>query len=88
QLFAEQERSAQTERDALGAASFTLLSAMVALSVLIGTIGAYLVHRTVIKLFNRMCAVMIELAAGNLNVNFTGVERTDEIGVFARAFKA
>ncbi|RTL62575.1 MAG: methyl-accepting chemotaxis protein [Hyphomicrobiales bacterium] len=87
-LFVDQEHDAQRKRDVLSEASFTLFSAMIALSVLIGTIGAYLVHRTVIKLFNRMCAVMVDLAAGNLNVNFTGVERTDEIGVFARAFKA
>jgi methyl-accepting chemotaxis protein len=86
--FADQERDTQIKRDALNTTGVMLLSTLLVLFVVIGTIGAYLLNRTVIKLFNRMCAVMVELAAGNLKVNFTGVERTDEIGVFARAFKA
>jgi methyl-accepting chemotaxis protein len=54
--------------------------------LLIGGIGSVSVYRTVIVLFNRMRAVMTELANGNLEVEFEGTDREDEIGDFARAF--
>lgn len=86
--YEQYEADALTQRQQLSATSFVLIAAMVGLSLLLGGLGVYTVNRTVILLFNRMRVVMMELAKGNLNVEFTGVERKDEIGDFARAFKS
>jgi methyl-accepting chemotaxis protein len=53
-----------------------------------GLVGTTFVYKTVIVLVNRMRVAMMELAAGNLEAQFEGVERKDEIGDFARAFKS
>ena len=66
--------------------NFTLLVSIAILAVLTGASGTFFVYRTVILLVNRMRTVMTELANGNLNAEFTGVDRKDEIGDFARAF--
>src|ERR1700749_3788923 len=63
-----------------------ILIGMAILAVVIGGAGAFVVHRTVIMLVIRMRLVMMDLAAGDLNANFEGVDRKDEIGDFARAF--
>ncbi len=63
-----------------------LLVIIAVIAVLMGAAGTIFVYRTVILLVNRMRLVMMELAAGNLHATFDGVERTDEIGDFARAF--
>jgi methyl-accepting chemotaxis protein len=65
---------------------FDLLVGIAAIAVLTGVLGTFFVHRTVIMLVNRMRLVMMELAKGNLNANFEGADRGDEIGDFARAF--
>lgn len=74
-------------KNAMLESNFRLLVGLVVLSIAIGALGVFTVHRTVILLFNRMRLVMMALAAGDMTVEFTGVERTDEIGDFARAFK-
>jgi methyl-accepting chemotaxis protein len=70
----------------VNASNIKLLIGIVVLGAVISTIGAFFVHRTVVLLVNRMRLVMMELAGGNLEASFEGVERKDEIGDFARAF--
>lgn len=86
--YEEHERKAAVLQKEISQINIALLAAIVVVSLLVGAVGTYLVHRTVILLFNRMRMVMMELASGNLNVEFTGVDRSDEIGDFARAFAA
>jgi methyl-accepting chemotaxis protein len=66
--------------------NFNLLVAIAIVGLLTGGAGTFMVYRTVIMLVNRMRLVMMELASGNMNAKFEGVERKDEIGDFARAF--
>ena len=80
------EGEARAFVDQVKASNLHLLVVIAILTVVTGGIGAWFVHRTVIMLVNRMRLVMMELAAGNLEAEFTGVDRTDEIGDFARAF--
>lgn len=87
-IYEDHEQKALSLKADLERSNFNLLAAMVGLSIALGALGIYTVHRTVILLFNRMRLVMMELAAGNLGIEFTGVERKDEIGDFARAFKS
>jgi methyl-accepting chemotaxis protein len=65
-----------------------LLISIAFVAVLSGVLGTIFVNRTVIMLVNRMRIAMMELASGNLNAEFSGADRTDEIGDFARAFKS
>jgi methyl-accepting chemotaxis protein len=66
--------------------NFNLLVGIAIMAILTGALGTFFVYRTVIVLVNRMRLVMMELAAGNMNAQFEGIHRTDEIGDFARAF--
>jgi methyl-accepting chemotaxis protein len=66
--------------------NFAILVGIAVIAVLTGAFGTFFVYRTVIMLVNRMRTVMTELAAGKLDTEFTGVDRSDEIGDFARAF--
>jgi methyl-accepting chemotaxis protein len=66
--------------------NFNLLVGIAVMAIVMGALGTFMVHRTVIMLVNRMRLVMMELAAGNMKAHFEGVHRTDEIGDFARAF--
>jgi methyl-accepting chemotaxis protein len=80
------EADAHTYVEDIARSNVHMLIGMAILAVLVGGVGAFFVHRTVIMLVNRMRVVMMELAGGNLNANFEGVDRKDEIGDFARAF--
>lgn len=86
--YEEHERKVAILEKEISQINIALLAAIVVVSLLVGAVGTYLVHRTVILLFNRMRIVMIELASGNLDVEFVGVDRSDEIGDFARSFAA
>jgi methyl-accepting chemotaxis protein len=66
--------------------NFNLLVGIAVMAIVMGALGTFMVHRTVIMLVNRMRLVMMELAAGNMKAHFEGVHRKDEIGDFARAF--
>jgi methyl-accepting chemotaxis protein len=68
--------------------NFYMLIAIAATACVVGIAGTVFVHRTVIMLFTRMRTAMVELAAGNFQVEFQGAERHDEIGDFARAFQS
>jgi methyl-accepting chemotaxis protein len=83
--YLDHDRQAQEQVAGLEELKFGVLLGIAALGILVGALGALFVHRTVIMLVNRMRVVMMELAAGNLKVEFQGVERKDEIGDFARA---
>jgi len=82
------EADAHAYVDAISKSNSHLLTAMAAIAVLVGAAGAFFVHRTVVMLVSRMRLVMMDLAGGNLNASFEGVDRKDEIGDFARAFAA
>lgn len=84
--YMEHEKSAQAMKNDVERQNVFLLTALAISALVIGVLGAYTLNRTVIGLFNRMRKVMVELAAGNLKVEFTGGDRQDEIGDFARAF--
>lgn len=88
EAYKKLEDAAIRKQEAVAELNLKLMIGFVAFAIAVGALGAYTVHRTVILLFRRMRLVMLELAAGNLNVDFTGVERKDEIGDFARAFKS
>ncbi len=81
------QATAHTMKKDLERTNMVLLTILAIGSLFIGALGAYTLKRTVIMMFNRMRVVMVELAAGNLNAHFEGVERSDEIGDFARAFQ-
>jgi methyl-accepting chemotaxis protein len=78
QAFAEQVKTTNSR----------LLVLIAVMAVVAGVVGTYFVHKTVIMLVNRMRTAMMELASGNLNAEFEGADRKDEIGDFARAFKS
>ncbi len=80
------EEEAHSYVDSVNGSNFKLLIGIAVIGVIISAIGTFFVHRTVVMLVNRMRLVMMELASGNLEANFEGVDRTDEIGDFARAF--
>jgi methyl-accepting chemotaxis protein len=80
------EASAEKMKDDLERFNMLTLIALAVIAVIVGAISARSLQRTVIIVFNRMRIVMGELAAGNLNVEFDGADRQDEIGDFARAF--
>src|SRR5579862_3931638 len=79
------ERQAQGLVESVKSLNVDLLVLIAVIAVIMGAAGAFFVYRTVILLVNRMRLVMMELAAGNLQAKFDGVDRTDEIGDFARA---
>jgi methyl-accepting chemotaxis protein len=83
--YSEHQRRAQDKVQESQLLNMRSLLVLALAALVIGTIGLIFVHRTVIMLFNRMRLVMVELASGNLNAEFSGVERKDEIGDFARA---
>jgi methyl-accepting chemotaxis protein len=80
------EQQAQALVDHVKSLNFNLLVGIAVMAIIMGALGTFMVHRTVIMLINRMRLAMMELAAGNMNAQFEGVHRTDEIGDFARAF--
>jgi methyl-accepting chemotaxis protein len=80
------EEQAQGLVDHVKSLNFNLLVGIAVMAILTGAFGTFFVYRTVIMLVNRMRVVMMELAAGNMNAQFEGIHRTDEIGDFARAF--
>ena len=80
------EQQAQALVDHVKSLNFNLLVGIAVMAIIMGALGTVMVHRTVIMLINRMRLAMMELAAGNMNAQFEGVHRTDEIGDFARAF--
>jgi methyl-accepting chemotaxis protein len=86
--YVGRQKSAQGLVESVKTANFYLLTAIAIIAVLTGSLGALLSHRTIIMLVNRMRVVMMDLAAGNLNADFEGIDRKDEIGDFARAFRA
>ena len=86
--YQEHETAAADRKASLARTSVLLLIAMALFAMVVGTIGVFVLNRTVVGLFRRMREVMIELARGNLNVHFQGSERQDEIGDFARAFQS
>jgi methyl-accepting chemotaxis protein len=83
--YKQHEQNAQAMKAELDRQNVLFLTILAAAAVVIGGIGAFSMHRTVISLFNRMRHAMVEIAAGNLNVEFAGAERKDEVGDFARA---
>jgi methyl-accepting chemotaxis protein len=85
-IYLEHEEQAEDSVEYVKRSNIVLLLTIVIASLLIGGIGSVSVYRTVIVLFNRMRSVMTELANGNLEVEFEGTDREDEIGDFARAF--
>jgi methyl-accepting chemotaxis protein len=82
----EEEAKAFTQQ--VKSTNATILVSIAVFAVLAGILGTFLVNRTVIMLVNRMRVAMMELASGNLNAEFAGTDRADEIGDFARAFKS
>jgi methyl-accepting chemotaxis protein len=80
------EQQAQALVDHVKSLNFNLLVGIAVMAIIMGALGTFMVHRTVIMLINRMRLAMMELAAGNMNAQFEGVHRMDEIGDFARAF--
>ncbi len=85
--YKQHEKLAQDMKVELEKTNVMLLTVLAVAALVIGVLGAFVLNRTVIMLFNRMRRVMVELAAGNLDAEFEGIDRKDEIGDFARAFK-
>ena len=83
--YKQHEQEAQAMKAELSRQNVMFLTILAATAVVIGGLGAFSMQRTVISLFNRMRHAMVEIAAGNLNVEFAGAERKDEVGDFARA---
>ena len=79
------EHDAEARVESVGKLNFLLLVGIAILGTLTGAFGMAFVHRTVIGLVSRMRIVMMELASGNLNAEFEGADRKDEVGDFARA---
>ena len=84
-IYEAKEIEATAQRVELANESMRFIALIGVLSILLGSFGAYIVHRTVIRLFVRMGVVMTEVASGNIEARFDGTERGDEIGAFARA---
>ncbi len=82
------EEQAQASMRQAKAINFGLLIFIAIFAVVMGVLGTFFVHRTVIALVGRMRTAMMDLAGGNLDAQFDGTERADEIGDFARAFKS
>jgi methyl-accepting chemotaxis protein len=84
-IYEAKEAKANSQREELREESLRFMYVVAALTLLLGGSGAMIVHRSVIRLFKRMSLVMSNVAAGNLDADFEGSERADEIGEFARA---
>ena len=84
-IYLEHEQQAEERVEYVKRSNIILLLTIVIAALLIGVIGSVSVYRTVIVLFSRMRSVMMELANGNLEAEFEGADREDEIGDFARA---
>jgi methyl-accepting chemotaxis protein len=82
------EEEAQAFTQQVKATNTKILISIAAFALVAGVAGIFFIHRTVIVLINRMRGAMMDLAKGNLNAEFSGADRTDEIGDFARAFKS
>jgi methyl-accepting chemotaxis protein len=82
------EEAARAAMQRAKAINSGLLIFIAIFAVIMGVLGTLFVHSAVIVLVNRMRTAMMDLAGGNLNAQFAGIERTDEIGDFARAFKS
>jgi methyl-accepting chemotaxis protein len=86
--YLARESEAQELAASVKSANFDLLVVIAVAALLTGALGTYFTYTAVIMVVSRMRLVMMELAAGNPNVEFEGVTRKDEIGDFARAFKS
>ncbi len=83
--YKQHEQDAYAMKAELSRQNVMFLTVLAVAAIVIGGVGAFSMQRTVISLFNRMRYAMVEIAAGNLNVEFAGADRKDEVGDFARA---
>ena len=87
-------QAAQRQADIKGAEAghgLVLHAALLAIALLVGTLGLFVVHRRVTAPIAAMTAVMRRLAEGDMSTVIPGTGRRDEIGAMAKAvevFKA
>jgi len=87
-------QAAQRQADEKGAEAgrgLVLHAALLAIALLVGTLGLFVVHRRVTAPIAAMTAVMRRLAEGDMSTVIPGTARRDEIGAMAKAvevFKA